>query len=617
MIVKKSLLILSLIIFANTLFCQTTDRKILFIGIDGCRWDALQAADAPAIDNLLNNAVYSGNGLTEYPTWSGTGWSNMLTGVFHPKHGVSDNSFAGSNFTQYPDFLTRAEMYDPGLSTFSVVHWSPINTTIIQAVDNEITVETDFEVKNNAVEILNNEDPDILFVAFDDVDHTGHSFGFSPLIPEYIETIELTAEYVGEIVSALEDRANFANEDWLIVLTTDHGGTPSGHGGGTLDERTIFHIFNNPAFVAQNLTRTVIDISTNYNEANFAAGTYAQPIDQSPFLFGSTQDFTIELWVKSASFTQDPALISNKDWNSGINEGFVISAQQGEFWKVNVGDGTNRIDIQGGYLDPENWHHIAVSFDRDGLMTAYEDGAVVGFEWMQDIGDINSSLPLTINQDGTTSYNLDFDGSYRDIRIWNTVIPDSVIVDWATLPITISHPFYNNLVANWMCDEGGGSQLNDMSVNSNHCTIVGPINWNLDQSNNFTVYDYSDTPRQPDNATTALNWLCIPIEESWNLDGKIWTATCQFNSVAENKEKNDFSISPNPAERFTSIKFDAPLKQNTTIKLFDAEGRKLFEKQLYTGMDQYKILLTGYEPGVYLVTLQNEHHLESAKLVIE
>jgi predicted AlkP superfamily pyrophosphatase or phosphodiesterase len=34
-------------------------------------------------------------------------------------------------------------------------------------------------VKNAAVNALQNDNPDILFVDFDDVDHAGHSYGFS------------------------------------------------------------------------------------------------------------------------------------------------------------------------------------------------------------------------------------------------------------------------------------------------------------------------------------------------------------------------------------------------------------------------------------------------------
>lgn len=520
---KKYTIWLLVIILYVSAKSQNPQRKLLFIGIDGCRWDALVAANTPNIDNLLLNSINSPHGLTFYETWSGTGWSNMLTGAWHTKHGVTNNSFTGSNYSQYPDFISRVENFNPNLNTISVAHWSPINTTIIQSIDKKVNVPTDLAVKDTAVAILTNANPDVLFIDFDDVDHAGHSFGFSPGILNYKQVIETTDNYVGAIVTALHNRPNYANEDWLIIVTTDHGGIPAGHGGGTLEERTIFNIYSNHGFTPQTFSRTTVANSSVFNEAHFNAGTYAQPANQAPFLFGTSQDFTIEFWVKAGTYASDPAFISNKNWNSGVSKGFVISAQQGQYWKVNIGDGTNRIDIQGGFIQPNQWHHLAVSFNRTGLITAYEDGVVVGFKSMQNIGDINSGLPLVINQDGTTTYGYNFDGSIKDIRIWNSVIPAATIVQWATIPLTSAHPNYSSLLANWKCIDGSGNVLHDAGISGNHCNVTGSLTWNSNQTTTFTAYDYSATPREPDNAVTAMNWLCVPIQPSWNLDGKSWT----------------------------------------------------------------------------------------------
>jgi len=595
----------ALLIFALTFFTfnSVTARKVLFIGVDGCRWDAVETANASTIDGLLVQAIYSGNGLTEYKTWSGTGWSNMLTGVWHTKHGVTDNSFAGSNYGLYPDFLTRAETFDSTLSTISIVHWGPLNTNIIQSADAEQIYATDLEVKTEAVNALNNDNPDILFVAFDDVDHAGHSFGFSPVVPEYIQAIEITDGYISEIITALHNRIDYINEDWLIVLTTDHGGIPSGHGGGTINERTIFNIYANDNFTSQNLIRIPISQSHTYNEAHFNAGSYAIPGNQSVFAFGTTQNFTIEFWVKASLYTGDPSFISNKDWNSGLNAGFVISAQQGQYWKVNIGDGTNRLDVQGGFLLPNEWHHLAVSFDRTGLMTAYEDGVVVGFDKMQTIGNIDTGLPLVINQDGTTTYGYDFDGSLKDIRIWNAVIPDSVLLDWATIPVTNLHPYYNQLLANWKCEDGAGNTLLDASSNANNCNITGTVNWNSNQTDIFEVFDYSGTTREPDNAVTALDWLCIPIQTAWNLDGKSRIPSCQSSSISSPMQQIEFDLSPNPISDKLNIVLGAPVDDKWEIVLFDFNGRIVFQESIPANQNRATIQFDQMSSGIYLLKI--------------
>ncbi|QOG02902.1 alkaline phosphatase family protein [Flavobacterium sp. MDT1-60] len=605
---KKFIFILVLTVILNV---QSQARKVLFIGIDGCRADVLTAANTPAIDDLLTHAVYSTDGLCAYKTWSGNGWSTMLSGVWHTKHGVSDNTFSGANFTNYPDFISRIETFNSSLKTISCVHWGPINTTIIQNANIKNTYATDLEVKNGAVLALTNDNPDVLFVAFDDVDHAGHTYGFASTIPQYVSTIETTDSYVAAVIAAMKSRPNYANEDWLVVVTTDHGGNLAGHGGGTIEERTIFNIYSNPNFTTQQLSKTVVSNAATFNESRFVATSFAKPVNQTPFSFGTTQDFTIEFWVKANNYTGDPALISNKNWGGGANAGFVISAQSGKFWKVNVGDGTDRIDIEGGNLQPGVWHHLAVSFDRDGLMTAYEDGAVVGYEKMQNINSINSGLPFVINQDGTTTYSLKFDGSYRDIRVWNSVIPNDVLVEWATKPVSSGHPFYSQLLANYKCDETAGTTLTDSSANGNNATITGSVTRQTDQSNTFAVNDYAATTREPDNAVTALNWMCVPIQPAWSLDGKNHVALCE--TLPPPPPVYNVVLFPNPTSSLLNVTFESP-DPSATLKITKVtNGQLVLQKTLFstTGLYQDQINVSSYKRGIYVVTIQDSRGSES------
>jgi predicted AlkP superfamily pyrophosphatase or phosphodiesterase len=199
----------------------------------------MMSTPTPNIQNLISQSIYSVDGLCAATTWSGNGWSTMLTGVWHTKHNVQDNNFTNPNFANYQDFLTKAEAYNPGLGTISLAHWSPINDKIIQTADVKTNLATDLAVKNAAVAALQNDNPDILFVDFDDVDHAGHSYGFSSNVAQYVSSIKTTDTYIGEIVAAMKNRPSYNNEDWLVVLTTDHGAVDSSHGGGNLSERNI------------------------------------------------------------------------------------------------------------------------------------------------------------------------------------------------------------------------------------------------------------------------------------------------------------------------------------------------------------------------------------------
>lgn len=500
---------------------SATNPKVLIIGIDGCRQSALIAANTPNIDGLLTHAVYSYDALCEYPTWSGTGWSGMLTGTWHYKHGVTNNSFTNANFGQYPHFLQRVHDLAPALNTISIAHWSPINTQICTGATQEINVGTDLEVKNMAVNALANNNPDVLFAAFDDVDHAGHAYGFDASIPQYISSIELTDAYTGEILMALYDRPDYANEDWLIILTPDHGGNMAGHGTATLEERNVFGIYSNPNFPAVQLQKTNHSLPLNHSFVQYnGSSNYASVPNNAAFNFGASQDFTIECRVKTGTYTGDPAIVSNKDWDSGANKGFVIAANTGGKWKVNIGDGTNRADFEGGWINDNVWHHLTVTFDRNGELTAYENGERVGYANMSNIGNINNNLALAFGQDGTLVYNYFLNGKIAEVRIFNTLLSPQTIFDWSYQNLNAAHPDYAHLVGYWQGIEGTGNTLNDNNPNGLHpATLSGPVSW---QNNNSPLVcaDYSQTPRIIDVAVTALDHLCIPIDPAWLLDGQ-------------------------------------------------------------------------------------------------
>jgi len=194
-------LVLSCSLLTNANAQQT--KKVLIIGIDGCRPDALQQANTPNIDALQAQAVYSYYALNDDITYSGPGWSAMLTGVWSPKHGVTDNSFAGSDYENYPHFIQRVEEYDSDLYTVSISQWHPINNNILAGdADYTYNAINQMQVTSIARTQLTDEDPDVIFLHYDNVDHAGHSTGFSPSNGSYISSIESVDQQVRTALSA-------------------------------------------------------------------------------------------------------------------------------------------------------------------------------------------------------------------------------------------------------------------------------------------------------------------------------------------------------------------------------------------------------------------------------
>ena len=219
------------------------ENKVLIIGIDGCRPDALLKANTVFIDKLIENGAYSFKARTDEISSSGTCWTGMLTGVWHNKHNVISNEYKNPNMDEYPHFFHRVKLAKPGLSTYSIAHWAPVHK-ILQDGDADVikSFQSDDSVTVAATKYLSEADVDIMFIHFDEVDHAGHTYGYGPEYEEYLKAIENADQRVGQLISALESRQNYENENWLIMISTDHGGSETGHGKNIPEHTTIFYI---------------------------------------------------------------------------------------------------------------------------------------------------------------------------------------------------------------------------------------------------------------------------------------------------------------------------------------------------------------------------------------
>ena len=234
--------------------------KVLLIGIDGVRPDVLAEVPTPNIDALAANGWYTADARTTTPSVSGPSWSSMLTGVWPAKHGVTNNSFAGRDYDTWPGFLTRAERERPDLATFAALDWLPLAelpeggpvlpaTIDTRAVLNGYDLgwaEADGEVTARAVLHLGQADPDAMFVYLGNPDETSHQHG--SIGTEYRDAIALADSHVGMLIDAVRARPGYADEDWLVLISTDHGRrADGGHGGDSPEEMTIFILASGPA----------------------------------------------------------------------------------------------------------------------------------------------------------------------------------------------------------------------------------------------------------------------------------------------------------------------------------------------------------------------------------
>jgi len=234
--------------------------RVLVIGIDGVRVDMLARAETPTLDSLAAAGFFSDEAKTRVRTVSGPGWSSMLTGVRTDKHGVDSNDFSGNRYSEWPDFLTHLEMERPELGTFAVLDWPPLGTTdsggplISDAIDVKLNFDgeadgygpADEESVEAAVKHLRTADVHAAFVYLGDPDVVSHETdSFSE---EYRVSVERADAQTAELLDALRARPGYEDENWLILVSTDHGRNDAGgHGGQSPSETTIFFLASGPA----------------------------------------------------------------------------------------------------------------------------------------------------------------------------------------------------------------------------------------------------------------------------------------------------------------------------------------------------------------------------------
>lgn len=265
---------ITVVALASAAGCGQATKKVLLIGIDGVRPDVLAEVPTPNIDGLIEQGAFSAQANSTRPTISGPAWSSMLIGVWPEKHGVLSNDLSGNHYSEYPDFLTRLEQVRPEIETFVAADWLPLVTDdsggplIGGAVDEKVVhngydvgwAEADELGVRAAVLALRDADPDAMFVYLGNPDETSHQT-FSIGEP-YREAITLSDRHVGLLVNAVRDRSSYADEDWLILISTDHGRTAFGsHGGDSPEETTIFIVAHGPAVAPMEGTPQIVDVA--------------------------------------------------------------------------------------------------------------------------------------------------------------------------------------------------------------------------------------------------------------------------------------------------------------------------------------------------------------------
>ena len=266
----------AIILLSTITFGQKT-RKTVFIIADGIPADVIEKLALPNLRAIAASSGYTRSyvgGITgsysETPTISAVGYNSILTGTWVNKHNVRDNDIADPNY-HYPTIFRLLKEEYPLKKTAIFSSWEDNRTKLVGdrlTATGNIPIDYVFDglekdtlhyphdrnsdymnnideaVAKKAAATIQTEAPDLSWVYLEYTDDMGHAHGDGT---EFYKAVKLADKRIGYIWNAIQYRQLHFNEEWLLVVTTDHGRDAvngKGHGGQSTRERNAW-IFTN------------------------------------------------------------------------------------------------------------------------------------------------------------------------------------------------------------------------------------------------------------------------------------------------------------------------------------------------------------------------------------
>lgn len=252
-------------------------QKAVFIIVDGIPADVIEKLQPPGLMEIAKAGgfarAYTGGVKGTYnqtPTISAPGYNDVITGVWGNKHNVWDNDIADPNYN-YWNIFRIAKKANPSLKTAIFSTWEDNRTKLVgEGLDAAGNIKLDYAfdgleldtvtyphdkeashirkidevVSARAASFIQEQGPDLSWVYLEFTDDMGHKYGDSEQFHNAIMNADMQ---IKRIYDAITLREQTFKEDWLIVITTDHGRdakTGKNHGGQSDRERLTWIVTN-------------------------------------------------------------------------------------------------------------------------------------------------------------------------------------------------------------------------------------------------------------------------------------------------------------------------------------------------------------------------------------
>ena len=497
------------------------NKYVLWVNLEGAGGGDLVKNALPddgMIKSLLPHSRYAWSGLeaehvNDYqPTEeNAVACASMLTGNLPIRHGMTDDTYTSEQVYD-PDFDEAMKVYsvffqyiadyDKSMKSLAITPWKTQNQNLLNKASTVITSKSDEETLSTALDKLKNEDNRVIYLSFRGVLDAARNGGWQSGNVGYIQAMQTMDNYVGQLMKALEERPEAYYEDWLVIITSNHGGTESGSfGGNSKEERNMFGIFYyshfsnpqemNPGLIEDDVMsfdrsfRGVVIDSITSNKSIGGKPEYRQIYSLDSLRGGFTVEYIMAA-RPSSSRSYIPGgqsgvtLMSKSSWNLGMYHTYASGG--GSFFGKGIG-GT----IKGCFVNPmihtytatmnmqeteeydfdskeeDSWgNKLPVQKKRKGQIDVkgYYDGI------HQTTSTTESTIDELAEKFRDNSNLTIYDGlrwSCRyilELRIWNKELDEREVAEYSSrLKLTKENcDIYDNLIGYWQFYKGAEGQ---------------------------------------------------------------------------------------------------------------------------------------------------------------
>jgi predicted AlkP superfamily pyrophosphatase or phosphodiesterase len=229
--------------------------RVIVLGFDGLSGWAISRIAPPHMQQLREKGAYTLQAKAVLPTTSSPNWASMIMGASPNEHLITSNKWKLSHIKRkrfcgnekgkiFPTIFRVMRSQKPDAKIYCVHHWQGFARLTDQDALNEIIhTKDEFTTADRAIKIIQEKQPDLLFLHFDHCDHAGHEYGHDT--PEYFNAVKMADSLVNVIIKATQAAGTY--QDTYFILTSDHGGIGKGHGGNHPREVQIPWIICGPA----------------------------------------------------------------------------------------------------------------------------------------------------------------------------------------------------------------------------------------------------------------------------------------------------------------------------------------------------------------------------------